>query len=366
MGSLTIPGRVARTAQEHSIHIDLLSPRAKLIEAIELAVPGIERQHVHVWTLGGKSRETRLGRLWAEWRSLGVHLVEEGWTLPSGLPAFTESGTYAPTYLVGTWKDAAGAPHVFLCDGYAASAEALQAATLSDALDLDVTMALLSERFELPLDAEARLCRLDPGASDFAEGIARLFGGTAADNAERVERYRSSLQQMALANVPVGTRVVRANDFFPEKSWRVLAATGYMGTDPYTGLPGVSRVAEDAWQVTAQLATREATLRVRFTFRFLESERQTRLVFSPLLERFLAGEDYRQRAVKISDSGRIRNELQTLASQALEFGAGDSIRVHFDRIDDMVIPAAKKKAVREVLEWYKANHPVWFSWLEIA
>ena len=27
-----------------------------------------------------------------------MHVVEDGWMLPSGMPAFTESGTYAPTF----------------------------------------------------------------------------------------------------------------------------------------------------------------------------------------------------------------------------------------------------------------------------
>jgi hypothetical protein len=70
-------------------------------------------------------------------------------------------------------------------------------------------------------------------------------------------------------------------------------------------------------------------------------------------------------AVKISDSGRIRNELQTLASQALEF-TNHKIRVRFDRIDKEVMLPEKQRVIREVLEWYKKNHPVWFSWLEIA
>ena len=55
-----------------------------------------------MWTLGGSSREHRIGKLWEEWRSLGAHLVEDGWVIPStGMAAFTESGTYAPVYLVG-------------------------------------------------------------------------------------------------------------------------------------------------------------------------------------------------------------------------------------------------------------------------
>lgn len=364
MGSLALPRPLVATAQQHSIHLDLLTPRRKLVEAIELLLPGVRRDHIHVWTLGGKSRATRLGELWREWRELGVHLVEDGWSCPGGLPAFTESGTYAPTHLVGTWKDAAGADHIFLCDGYAASAEAVQAASLAAALDVDVSLSLLTPRFELPLAREALLTHLDPEAPDFEKELARLFGGEAASG-ERVEYYRECLRELAAAHLPLRRRVLRADDFFPEKNWRVLAATGYMGPDPYSGLPGVTRLDETRWQVTTALATRGASLRTSFVLRFLEPLEQTRLIFSPLLERFVAGEDYRKRAVKVSDSGRIRNELQTLCSQALEY-RDDAIRVHFDRIDDQVIPRERKQAIARVLAWYKQNHPVWFSWLQMS
>jgi hypothetical protein len=363
MGTLAVPGTVTRTAEEHSIHVDLLSPRAKLVEAIELTAPGIRREHIHVWTLGGRSRVMRLGHLWDEWRSLGVHLVEDGWSCPSGLPAFTDSGTYAPVHLVGAWKDEAGAPHLFLCDGYAASAEAMQAASLSDALDVDVSMALYSPRFERPLEDEYHLMRLDPDAPDFAAQLGRRLGEE-RPGPDRVEYYRSCLREKSAANLPSARRVLRADDFFPEKSWRVLAATGYIGQDPYSGLPGVTRLEDDTYAVTTQLAGRDAALVVRFVFRLLEPFEQTRLIFSPLLERFIAGEDYRTRAVKVSDSGRLRNELQTLCSQALEY-TEETIRVHFDRIDDEVILPGKQRVIRDVLEWYKRNHPVWFSWLEI-
>jgi hypothetical protein len=365
MGSLTLPRSVVETAEEQSVSVDLHTPRRRLVEAIELTLPGIRREHIHVWTLGGKGRETRLGTLWKEWRELGVHLVEDGWTCPSGLPAFTESGTYAPTYLVGTWKDEKGAPHVFLCDGYAASAEAVQAASLAQALDVEVSLALFSPFFELPMDREHRLGRLDPEAQDFEARLARLFGGDRL-GPERVDLYRRSLREMAAANLPLGRRALRADDFFPEKSWSVIAATGYMGPDPYSGLTGIERIKDDTWRVTTQLTARGVRQRASFTFRSLESFEQTRLVFSPLLERFMAGESYRNRAVKVSDSGRIRNELQTLCSQALEYTDDDRIRVHLSRIDDLVISAPRKRAIREVLEWYKANHPVWFRWLEIA
>jgi hypothetical protein len=97
----------------------------------------------------------------------------------------------------------------------------------------------------------------------------------------------------------------------------------------------------------------------------MEPLETTRQVFSPLLVRFLSGADHTTRPVKISDSGRIRNELQTMISQALEHD-GDHIRVHFERIDERVMPPEKQAAIRNVLHWYKVHHPVWFDWLEIA
>ena len=364
MGTLALPREVVRVARESSIHLDLLSPRRRVVEAIELAVPGIRREHIHVWTLGGKSRATRLSQLWDEWRALGVHLVEDGWPLPGGLPAFTESGTYAPTYLVGHWKDAAGEPHLFLCDGYAASAEALQAASLSAALDVEVSMALYSPRFERPMLDEYHLMQLDPDSPRFAEDLGRHLAEQ-PPGPERVAYYRECLREKALANLPRYDRTTRADDFFPEKSWRVLAASGYIGADPYTGLPGVERLSDDRYAVTTQLASKGASLVTRFVFRFLHPAAEMRLIFSPLLERFIAGQDWTARAVKVSDSGRIRNELQTLVSQALEYRE-DRIVVHFDRIQPDVLSLDKQRVVRRVLEWYKQNQPVWFAWLELA
>jgi len=40
--------------------------------------------------------------------------------------------------------------------------------------------------------------------------------------------------------------------------------------------------------------------------------------------------------------------------------------VRLDDVEDSVLPADKKKFVREVLLWYKENHPRWFAWLETA
>src|SRR5215510_5055280 len=363
MGCLTVPTRVTEAAEKTSVLLDYRTPRRLVVEAIETAYPGIRRENIHVWTLRGKSRVHRLGQLWAEWEKAGVHLVEDGWKAPSGLAVFTDSGTYAPTFLVGSWTDN-GATHVFLCDGYAATAEAMQAASLSDVLEVHSTMSLFSPSFELPVDVEGRVMQLDPTARDFDDQVKGLIGGQNVD-AGKVRTYAEAIVEAAASNVPLSRPVLRADDLLPDKDWSVLASIGYMCDDPYTGASGVTQVSENAYRVTTRLATRKASSVVTFTLRLMEPFETARQVFSPLLVRFLSGVDHTTRPVKISDSGRIRNEMQTMIPQALEH-ANDRIRVRFERINEMVLPRDKQAKIREVLAWYKVNHPVWFDWLDLA
>jgi len=180
-----------------------------------------------------------------------------------------------------------------------------------------------------------------------------------------VHAYAEAIRDARSTNLPLLGRVLRADDLMPGKDWSVLASIGYMCDDPYTGVKGVTQVSDRVYKVATRLATRHASSVITFTFRLMEPLEETRLVFSPLLSRFLSGVDPASRAVKVSDSGRLRNELQTMFSQALEHD-GDKIRVHFDRVDEKVMPHDKQAAIRRVLEWYKANHPVWFGWLEVA
>lgn len=364
MGCLTVPRAVADAADRASVLLDYRSPRSRVVEAIEATYPGIRRENVHVWTLRGKSRETRLGDLWKEWDALGVHLVEDGWEGPTGVPVFTDSGTYAPTFMVGSWTDNGGETHVFLCDGYAATAEAVQAASLSEVLDLDATMVPFSSRFELPCRQEGRLMHLHPESPEFESNVREAYGDRGID-AETIATYAEAIREAEQANMPMGKAVLRADDFSPEKEWRVLACIGYMNDDPYTGCRGVTKIRDGVYRVTTRLVTRRASSVVTFTLRMMEPFDQMRHVFSPLLVRFLSGVDHTARPVKISDSGRIRNELQTMFSQGLEY-EGETIRVFFDRIDDSIMPAEKREEIRAVLEWYKETYPVWFGWLEIG
>jgi hypothetical protein len=316
-----------------------------------------------VWTLAGKSREARLGKLWEEWRKLGVHLIEDDWELPTGHKAFTESGTYAPTFLIGTWEDSNKERHLFMADGYAASAEAIQASSLCPILELDASLAVLTSRFKLSYERESQIMHLDPDAQDFSPKLSDIFDKELDD--ETIQLYRDDIILARDAGIPLEKRTICIDDFLPEKKWRVMAISGYMCPDPYTGAPGIKKLSDDTYEVTVRLSTRKGDKRITFTLRLLETFEVSRLVFNPLLNRFMRGEDYKDRAVKISDSGRIRNELQTLCSEALEHFGTNGIKVHFDRIATDVISLEDQKTLRDILSWYKENHPIWFSWLEL-
>jgi hypothetical protein len=360
MGTLTVPRKVAEAAARASILLDYTTPRARVLEAVKLAWPDVQPQNVHVWTLRGKSRAARLSKLWEEWTALGVHLVEEGWKTPHGFGVFADSGTYAPTFMVGSWLDASGARQVFLCDGYAATAEAMQAASLSEVLDVDCSMATFSPRFDLNHADEYKLMKLAPGSPGFKDELSKLFGRPVGE--DTVTLYSDAIGEAKSAGIPVSKRVLSADDFLPEKGWKVIASTGYMCDDPYTGAPGLQRLDDNRYRVTTLLATRNASSRITFTFRLIDGLEEARHVFSPLLNRFLQGLDHTTRAVKVSDSGRIRNELQTMFSQALEHH-GEKIVVRWDKVDESVMPKRNQEVLKRVLAWYARQHPVWFAWL---
>jgi len=365
MGNLSLPEKVVEEAAERSVLINYLTPRKLVLDALKQSYEGLMPEHVHVWTLAGPSREKRLGPLWEEWRALGVHLIEDGWKIPgTGLGAFTESGTYAPSYRVGSWLDDEGQVHVLLTDGYAASAEAAQAGSLDPVIQSRSSLCLFSSKFKIPAEKERFVMHLDPLDKNFRRRLTELAGEDLGE--EMSEAYRKNILEAAAAGMPMSSRVSTIDDFFPKKEWRVLSLSSAMLPDPYTGMEGVEDLGGGRYRVTTRAATRGVMLEVTLTLRLTEKMPEMRMVFSPLLDRFFAGQDYRSRAVKVSDSGRIRNELQTLASEAIEYLPGDRLRLHMDWVGDEVLSPAKKKLITEVLGWYLENHPIWFSWLELA
>ncbi len=363
IGTLVLPKTVVDTAADDSLLINFFTPRKKVVEAVKMTYPGIKPDHIHVWTLQGKSRKPRIGKLWKEWQKQGVHLVDDTWTLPTGFAPFTDSGTYAPTFAVKTWEDENNETHLFLVDGYAGSAEAIQAASLSSILDIDVSLAILSSKFALAFDKDAAGMKLDPDTDDFPQRFKNLITKEEIDDT-LIETYRESIRLARKAGIPLKKKILTADDLIAEKNWQALATSGYMLPDPYSGSPGVKQVSDDTYSITVRMTTEKADKRITFTLRLLETFGESKLVFSPLLNRFLKGEDFKTRAVKISDSGRIRNELQTLCSDALEHFE-NTVVLRFKKISRATICEADQKKLETILIWYKKNYPIWFEWLEL-
>jgi hypothetical protein len=242
-------------------------------------------------------------------------------------------------------------------------------------LGLDASLAIFTSNFKLPYNKEQYIMGLDLNSKDFPSHLEKLFGKKLPD--DQIEKYKSMIREGIEAGIPVQRASIQADDFFPGKHWDVLAISGYMQRDPYTGAPGVEVVEPPCeiegkehsgiYSVAVRLATPHGEKLVTFKLKLLEKNiEQNRLVFQPLLNRFIAGECYHIRPVKISDSGRIRNELQTLCSEALEYIGDKTIKLHFDRIPKEVISEEHQKRLLEILEWYKKHHPIWFSWLKIV
>jgi hypothetical protein len=225
-------------------------------------------------------------------------------------------------------------------------------------------MVPFTSRFDLPYEKEQDVLRLDPDAPDFCERLCAPTG-TRCD-ADTAHHYARMIREAASAGLLTGRLTLTADDFFPEKRWEVLAVSGYMGPDPYSGAPGVEEVSPGVYRATVRLASAGGDKRITLTLRLGETFEQSRLVFSPLLNRFLAGESFEARPVRISDSGRIRNELQTLCAEALEFVDSQRIKLHFDLIPPEVISPERQRKLLEVLRWYKTRHPMWFAWMELV
>ncbi len=363
VGCLALPKAVVESAADACVLLDFHSPRQLVMDAIRKSYPGVEPENVHVWTLGGPTRVPRIGTLWAEWTAAGAHVIEDGWKLPGGGAVFTESGTYAPTFRVGPFTDSRGKQHVFLTDGYAASAEAIQAASLDTLLGTRTSLSLFTSKFEGSYEVEKQILLLDERKGSFPDQLREVLG-RALDPSE-VLGYAEMLRNAREAGMPVGKKRVTVDDFFQKKEVHVLALLGFMLPDPYSGAAGVEAVGPASYRVTTRAASDNGILETALTLRLMESVDVSRLVFSPLLDRFYKGQDFRTRPVKVSDSGRIRNELQTLCSEALTYFGDNGIRVHFDRIDEAVLASDKKELIRQVLTWYKEHHPIWFNWLEM-
>jgi hypothetical protein len=364
MGGLTLPKEVVETAAHQSVAIHYLTPRAKVLEAIRSTYPGIPPENVHVWALGGPKRAGRLARLWAEWKDLNVHVVEDGWRLPdTNTAVFTDSGTYAPVYRVGVFE-ANGQTHLFLTDGYASTAEAIQAASLDRARRQRTFLCPFTPEFlECPeveqqmMQLEAKP-RLGDDLTDLRRNLSRILGRPISE--EKAREHNNMLLAADRANLPRRQDILTIDDFLPNKDWQCLAVSASILDDPYSGMTGVRKVMGPDNEYRVCVRSVASNGRERRVILTLALRPEALDDFSPLLDRLCGQEPYEQRAIKSSDVGRILNELRTWSwNSVFDVVAPDGVKtcVNLDSVDEIVIPAEKRKLILRILKNYIRDYP---------
>jgi hypothetical protein len=357
MGTLTVPQRVVDVAESLSLAIHYLTPRAKLFEAIRETYPGIPVRNMHVWTLGGPSRARRLSKLWSQWKDLGVHLVEDGWKFAHDADGvFIDSGTYAPVHRVGTFE-VAGELHLFLTDGYASSAEAIQAASLDQARHQRTFLCPFTPEFNLPFDQEARIMQLRSNGdlAVLARELAEILEGPVSE--AEVRQYSKMLETADRANLPRGRRTLTIDDFLPSKAWQCMAISASILDDPYSGMTGIRKERNRTYRVCVRVVGSGLDRRVTLTLGLDLPDEESRKAFSPLLDRLYTDEPYHSRAIKSSDVGRILNELRTWCWNSVVDEEGGTVRVNLDEVDEVVIPTEKRRFILQTLRKYQRDYP---------
>ena len=372
IGYADAPARRSSTpASERSVLIDFLTPRRLVMEAIRTTYPGIEPGNVHVWTLGGPSRAPhRLavgrvararrapgrGRLASSRRGIGgVHRVRH---LRADVPRRPFTGPD-------------GEPHLFIIDGYAASAEAIQAASLDPVLGNQTSMCLFSSQLRgLRTTASGTLMQLDPDDAGFAQRLAEHRSAASATPGGRSQTTAGSSATRADAGPAAGqARRSTADDFFPKKEWRrAWRWPATCSPTPTPAAPGVEQVRR-AGSTASPRAPPPSTgsSRSPLTLRLMETfDRDAAGLLAaarPLLRGpglpDPAGEDLRLRA----DPQR--------APDALLGGARVPRR---RRHPGPLRPGRRRRSCRRTRRRSSArcspgtrsNHPIWFRWLEIA
>lgn len=373
MATLTVPRKVVDVAETNSVAIHFFTPRRELLRMIRKTYTDIPARNVHVWTLRGKSRKDRLGPLWMEWQELGVHLVEDDWRLPkTGKRVFTDSGTYAPVYQVREFEDG-GEKHLFLVDGYASSAEAIQSASLDRALEHRTFMCALTPKFDESFQLEHEIMSLNPhdgltALRQFLSGILRKPIAEA-----EVELYRAMLLDADRASMPRDRHTLGIDDFLPDKDWDCLAVSAAILDDPYSDMAGVNpqhdstgpTVEARKYKVCVRVVDRHGVERkITLTLGLGLPEDESRRAFSPLLDRLydgergeFGGERYETRAVKSSDVELILNELRTWDCNSVIDKENGEVEVNLDNVDDVVISSEKRKFILRILRRYQGDYP---------
>lgn len=94
-----------------------------------------------------------------------------------------------------------------MVDGYTVSAEAIQAASLSGILGLDVSLAVLPSKFKLPYNKDAAAMKRHPQDNNFGIKLEQDLFETDVP-AEMIEIYRNSIMDAGNAGIPLKARTI--------------------------------------------------------------------------------------------------------------------------------------------------------------
>jgi len=400
--SLIMPAQVANYAKNNpDSYVDVSSTPEEVVDLL-VKVFKIKPEQILSWGLRGESRNHRVSRGEAEYEKLGVHLLNDQDVLMTGHKAVTDSGSMTPFSLVVNTSNEKNPEQIFMIREYGASAESLMTLFKAYLLDMQASGQMLSSLYKLPTALEAKIFAVEPpevidatSINFYFEKLKKVAAGDPAFEKFTVEmalEYAQDYNQAKKAGYPVGKPFKITDIATDPDQLDGIAIDSFISTDAYSNLSGVKKVAEDTYEVSTRVYLKSGIKDVVLTFKAKINEEHLKKVFTPLLIRFLKGEDYQNRRIKYRDYGRIKIELLESYAQGVTPKNGSII---FDpnlfyevKIGEKKISAKyyfshesfplvrrnliiqnhsyqEIKKLMEILSWFKENSGGSFDYLKI-
>jgi len=316
---VVLPKQVSGYIKENpDAYIDASATPQQIVDLL-VKIFKVKPEQIKSWGLRGESRTHRVGRGEKEYQEAGVHLLDEKDVLMTGHKAVTDSGSMTPFSLVVNTSNEKNPTQIFVLREYGASAETLMTLFKAYLLGIHASGQMLSSLYKLPTALEAKIFSVEapeeisPTSLDlYFEKLKKVAAGDPAfENftKEMALEYAQDYNLAKKAGYPVGkpfdiTEIATDPDHLDG-----IAVDSFISTDAYSNLQGVKKFPDGTYQVSARAYFKGGIKDYVFTFKARQSEEHLKKVFTPLLVRFLKGEDYQNRRIKYRDYGRIKIEL---------------------------------------------------------
>jgi len=316
------PAQVANYIKNNpDAYIDVSSTPKEIVDLL-VKVFNIKPERIISWGLRGESRKHRVARGEKEYQELGINLLSDTDVLYTGHKAVTDSGSMTPFSLVvyTSYEFEKDNRAVFTLREYGASAETLMTLFKAYLLGMQASGQMLSSLYKLPTSLEAKIFAVEPPDTFFHatsldfyfEKLKKVAAGDPAfENftKEMALEYAQDYHMAKKAGYPVGKPFTITDIATQPEDLDGMAVDSFISTDAYSNLSGVKKVGEDTYEVSTRAYLKSGIKDVVLTFKAKNNEEHLKKVFTPLLIRFLKGEDYQNRRIKYRDYGRIKNEL---------------------------------------------------------